>query len=235
MFSEKQYHDPAGLARNCRLLFVPLSEAAQGRSHALLSRASDVEEPTPSALLAQGLDLAAIARPSSPFIAARGLCTRISPVTCAGRAESTKIRSASAIASSTSWVTSTVIMRRLSTSLARSPMQLPGERRIERNERLVEQQQGRAERRTRAPAPCARARPTREFAGKMRAMLGEAERVEQGGDLGFAGLRRREPHIVLDAAPRQKPRLLKNHAHPAMLGQCGRSPRNRDRGRRECA
>ena len=49
-------------------------------------------------------------------------------------------------------------------------------------------------------------------------MLGEAERVEQGGDLGFAGVRRGEPHIVLDAAPRQQPRLLKNHAHPAMLG-----------------
>ena len=50
----------------------------------------------------------------------------------------------------------------------------------------------------------------------MRAVLGEAERVEQSRDLGFARVGRGEPHIVLDAAPRQEPRLLENHAHSSM-------------------
>ena len=94
-------------------------------------------------------------------------------------------------------------------------LQLPGERRVERNEGLVEQQQGRANG-ERARQRCAPRQADREFARKMRPVLGEAERGEQGRDLGFARVGRGEPHVVLDAAPRQESRLLKNHAHSAM-------------------
>ena len=105
-------------------------------------------------------------------------------------------------------------MPRLSTSLARS-LQLPSEWRIERNERLVEQQQGWAN--GERPRQCRAARETnRELARKMCPVPGEAERREQGRDLGFARMRSSETHVVLEAAPRQEPRLLKNHAHSTM-------------------
>src|SRR6202041_3521829 len=50
----------------------------------------------------------------------------------------------------------------------------------------------------------------------MRPVIGEAERGEQGRDLGFACIGRGKTHVVLDAAPRQESRLLKNHAHSSV-------------------
>ena len=125
------------------------------------------------------------------------------------------MRSARAIASSTSWVTSTVIMPRLSTSFARSRCNCRASGASSETKGSSSKQQGRANG-ERARQRCASRQADREFAGKMRPVLGEAERGEQGGDLGFARVGRGEPHVVLDAAPRQEPRLLKNHAHSAM-------------------
>ena len=88
-------------------------------------------------------------------------------------------------------------------------------RRVERNERLVEQQQGRANG-ERARQRCAPRQADRKFARKMRPVIGEAECGEQGRDLGFAGVGRGKTHVVLDAAPRQESRLLKNHAHSSV-------------------
>jgi hypothetical protein len=50
----------------------------------------------------------------------------------------------------------------------------------------------------------------------MRPVLGEAERGEQGRELGLADVGRSKTHVVLDAAPWQETRLLKNHAHSSM-------------------
>ena len=57
-------------------------------------------------------------------------------------------------------------------------LQLPGERRIERNERLVEQKKRRANGERARERPASR-EADREFAGKMAAMFGQAERGEQ--------------------------------------------------------
>ena len=160
---------------------------------------------------------AAIVLRSSSLIAARGLPTWISPTTCAGRGERTKIRSARAIASSTSWVTSTVIMLRLSTSFARSPCNCRASGASSETNGSSSSSRVRANG-ERARQRCPSRQADRELAGKVCAVLGKAERREQSGELGFTRVGRDEPHIVFDAAPRQKPRLLENHAHSAMLG-----------------
>src|ERR1700722_299797 len=48
----------------------------------------------------------------------------------------------------------------------------------------------------------------------MAPVMGEAERVEDRLELGVAGLRRRDPDVLLDAAPRQEARLLENETEP---------------------
>ena len=113
-----------------------------------------------------------------------------------------------------SWVTSTVIIPQLSTSLARSRRNCPA--RDASSETKGSSAAARSgERRTRAPALCAapdrpKVRPENASGDR------EAEHGEQGRDLGFADVGRGETHVVLDAAPRQEPRLLKNHAHSSV-------------------
>ena len=106
-------------------------------------------------------------------------------------------------------------MRWLSTSFARSLCSCRASGAVERNEGLVEQEQRRAN--GERARQCYTSRETdREFAWKMRAVLRKAERGEQGCDLGFARVGCGETHVVLDAAPRQEPRLLKHHARSDM-------------------
>ncbi len=57
-------------------------------------------------------------RASAALVAVRGLSTRISPITCTGRGDSTKMRSAGRIASSTSWVTRTAMTAPSATNVA---------------------------------------------------------------------------------------------------------------------
>ena len=49
-------------------------------------------------------------------------------------------------------------------------------------------------------------------------MLGKAERGEQRIECCVRRQRRGKPHVLLDRAPRQQPRLLENDAEPAMRG-----------------
>ena len=88
------------------------------------------------------------------------------------------MRSARRIASPTSWVTSTVVTARSATRAASSRCKRQRQRPVERNERLVEQQERRADgegaRQRDAPR-----KAERQFAGKMRAMVAESEQLQE--------------------------------------------------------
>ena len=93
-----------------------------------------------------------------------------------------------------------------------------GERRIERDERLVEHQQIGLDREGARQRDAAR-QAERQLAREMAAMGGEPERREQRVEIGVGRLRRAEPHVLLHGAPRQQPRLLEHHAELAVVGQ----------------
>ncbi len=97
-----------------------------------------------------------------------------------------------------------------------------GQRAVEGDEGLIEQQEVGLDRegaRQRHP-PC---QSERQLAGIVAAMSGEAERLEQRIERAVARQRRGEPHVLLDRAPRQQPRLLKYHAERAVSRQLHRA------------
>ena len=57
----------------------------------------------------------------------------------------------------------------------------------------------------------------------MVAMAGEAQRHEQGVEVGIGRFRRAQPDVLLYGAPRQQPRLLEYHAELAVVGQMHRA------------
>ena len=112
--------------------------------------------------------------PRRPFVRrARGVSTSSVATTWAGRGESRKILSASAIASERSWVTISVVMCFSSISAAIFSRRFSRKRGVERDERFVEQQQIGLHRK-RARERHASREAQRQFAGKMRGVLGEA-------------------------------------------------------------
>ena len=119
------------------------------------------------------------------------------------------MRSARRIASPTSWVTSTVVTARPATRAGKLALQRQRQRPVERNERLVEQEERRADgegaRQRDAPR-----KAERQFAGKMRAMVQKSEQLQERFEIAPADLWRSEADVVLDAAPRQEPGLLED-------------------------
>ena len=93
-----------------------------------------------------------------------------------------------------------------------------GERVVERHEGLVEHQEVGLDREGAGERDAARL-AERQLAGIVVAVRGEAERREQRVEIGVSRLRRAEPHVLFDRAPRQQARLLEHHAEPAVLRQ----------------
>ncbi len=91
---------------------------------------------------------------------------------------------------------------------------------IERYERLVKQQKIRAHRKC-ARDRCAARQAERQFSGIVREVRAEAEGFDQLGQIGGSGLSpwQRQPDILLDRAPGQKPRLLKHNAETPGSGR----------------
>ncbi|HZW74691.1 MAG TPA: hypothetical protein VFF43_14155, partial [Caldimonas sp.] len=85
---------------------------------------------------------------------------------------------------------------------------------VEGRERLVENKEARLDR-ERPRERHAPGEAERQFAGKMRTVCGEAERVEQGGELRFVDVWRDQADVVVDGAPRQQTWLLEDHADRA--------------------
>ena len=54
-------------------------------------------------------------------------------------------------------------------------------------------------------------------------MLGQAQRGEQRAELGLRDIGDDEPHVVLDAAPGQQPRLLKDDGEADRLRERDKS------------
>ena len=158
---------------------------------------------------------------------------RISPIARAGREDKTNMRSASRIASPTSWVTSTVVTERSATERGKLALQRERERPIERDERLVEQQERRADGEGARERDAPR-KPERQFAGKCARWLAEARAASGALELG----RRRCGAPRGECCPRRSatgaaaaPERRRRAAPPAVR-PC---PRTRRRGRRRSA
>jgi len=89
---------------------------------------------------------------------------------------------------------------------------------VKRYERLVEQQEIGFDRK-RACERDAAGKAERKLAWIVRAVRRQPERLEQCGKLALAGVWRGDTHVLLDRAPRQKPRLLEHHAQGAVGGE----------------
>ena len=123
------------------------------------------------------------------------------------------IRSAMAIASSTSWVTMRVVVLALQDERQQLFAQPRRERGVERDERLVEEEKIGLDREGPGDRHAA-GQPQRQFAGKMIEM---SRKTQGSGDFGEIVLARcaNKTQVLRDAAPGQKPGLLENHAGPA--------------------
>ena len=154
-------------------------------------------------------------RSHPPSALLRGCSIGTSASTCAGDGESRNTRSASPIASSILWVTSSVVTGRRETSSISSRAQSLGQRRVERDERLIEDQQIGFDREGSGQGDAAR-ETERKFAGIVLTVLGKAERREQCVQCCRACLRRGERIFSSTRPPRKQTRFLKHHAEPAM-------------------
>ena len=126
------------------------------------------------------------------------------------------------MASSMSCVTSKVVTGLRATSSTSAWPSCAASACVQRHERLVEQQQigldGEGPRQRHAAREA-----ERKLAGIVLAMRGEASDLEQRRQRVGRRVRRRQPDIVLDRAPRQQPRLLEHHAEPAVMRQLHRA------------
>ena len=116
-------------------------------------------------------------------------------------------------------MTSSVITARLSTRVGDLLAQPRGERVVERGERFVENEEigidgkGAGERDAAGEAE-------RQLAGEMAAMGAQFQNGRTGLQAWLHRIERRgKPHIVLDRAPGQQPRLLEHHAEAAPAGR----------------
>ena len=135
----------------------------------------------------------------------------------AGRAESRNSRSASRTASSMSWVTSSVVTGRRSTSMASS-----SRRRTASG--WSSDANGSSRMRSRGSTANARASATRR-ASPSDSSPGKCERWAASSSVSnrvasvVSSIRRDQADILFDRAPRQQPRLLEHHAERAVVGE----------------
>ena len=123
------------------------------------------------------------------------------------------------MASSTSCVTSSVVTGRRSTSSASSSRSRAASAASSETNGSSSSSRSGSTAKARASAT-RRARPSESSPGKCSRCAVEAERCEQRRRASASvASRRREPHVLLDRAPRQQPRLLEHHAERAVRGQ----------------
>ena len=123
-----------------------------------------------------------------------------------------------------------VVTCRLVTSAREFLLQALRERRVQRDERLVEHQEIGLDREGARQRHAAR-QAERQFAREMVAVLGKAERGEQRVEVGVGGVWRAEPHVLFHRAPRQQPWFLEHHAELCRGRQPHRAAVVGDRGR----
>ena len=148
----------------------------------------------------------------------RGHSIGTSASTRAGDAESRKIRSADPIASSMLCVTRSVVTGWRRNQLDEFGAQSRRKRGVERDERLIEHQQFRFDREG-ARERDAAGKTEREFAGIMARCSASSSVANSVFSAVSLDLRRHEPHVLFDRAPRQQARFLEDHAEPALCRQ----------------
>ena len=151
-----------------------------------------------------------------PRRSSRGSGRSTTPTTCAGRGERMISRSASRTASRTLWVTISTVTGLDCQSSMRSSPQPVGGRLVERDERLVEQQDLRLDRKgarqRRAPRHA-----ERQLGGIAVAEAGQLDGVEDRSQvLRRKGRRQSEPDVLLHRPPWQQARLLEHGGHPRL-------------------